>query len=76
MIIYAVFWPELGTNNLLAALVGIAVIWLLTAVNVLGVRQRVRPGRGQVTDRVTLCAANPAQRFTPARDNNQRGGMR
>jgi hypothetical protein len=31
MIIYAVFWPESGTNNLLAALVGIAVIWLLTA---------------------------------------------
>ena len=35
----SVFWPELGTNNLLAALVGIAVVWLLTAVNVLGVRQ-------------------------------------
>jgi basic amino acid/polyamine antiporter, APA family len=35
----SVFWPELGTNNLLAALVGISVIWLLTAVNVAGVRQ-------------------------------------
>jgi APA family basic amino acid/polyamine antiporter len=35
----SVFWPELATNNLLAALVGIGVIWLLTAVNVLGVRQ-------------------------------------
>jgi len=35
----AVFWPNLGTNNLLAALVGIGVIWLLTAVNVMGTRE-------------------------------------
>ena len=35
----AVFWPALGTNNLLAALVGIGVIWFLTAVNSLGVKQ-------------------------------------
>ena len=35
----AVFWPQLGTNNLLAALVGIALIWLLTVVNILGVRE-------------------------------------
>jgi APA family basic amino acid/polyamine antiporter len=35
----AVFWGELGTNNLLAALVGIGVIWLLTAVNVIGTRE-------------------------------------
>lgn len=35
----AVFWGDLGTNNLLAALVGIGVIWLLTAVNVMGSRE-------------------------------------
>jgi APA family basic amino acid/polyamine antiporter len=35
----AVFWPNLETNNLLAALVGIGVIWLLTAVNVAGTRE-------------------------------------
>jgi basic amino acid/polyamine antiporter, APA family len=35
----AVFWPQLATHNLLAALVGIALIWLLTFVNILGVRQ-------------------------------------
>jgi len=35
----AVFWPALSTDNLLAAIVGIAVIWFLTAVNSLGVRQ-------------------------------------
>lgn len=35
----AVFWPALGTHNLLAALVGISVIWLLTFVNILGIRQ-------------------------------------
>src|SRR5690349_6726941 len=33
------FWPALGTHNLLAAIVGIGVIWLLTFVNILGVRQ-------------------------------------
>jgi basic amino acid/polyamine antiporter, APA family len=35
----AVFWPALGTHNLLAAIVGIGVIWLLTFVNMLGVKQ-------------------------------------
>ncbi|HEX5592050.1 MAG TPA: amino acid permease [Solirubrobacterales bacterium] len=35
----AVFWPNLETDNLLAALVGIGVIWLLTAVNVMGTRE-------------------------------------
>jgi basic amino acid/polyamine antiporter, APA family len=34
-----VFWPEIGDNNLLGALVGIALIWLLTATNILGVRE-------------------------------------
>jgi APA family basic amino acid/polyamine antiporter len=44
-----VFWPELGSNNLLGALVGIALIWLLTAVNILGVRES---GRVQVVTTV------------------------
>jgi APA family basic amino acid/polyamine antiporter len=35
----AVFWPEVGDTELLGALVGIGLIWLLTAVNVLGVRE-------------------------------------
>jgi APA family basic amino acid/polyamine antiporter len=35
----AVFWTQLGSDNLLAALVGIGVIWLLTAVNVMGTRE-------------------------------------
>jgi len=35
----AVFWGDLGDNNLLAALVGIAVIWFITAINILGARQ-------------------------------------
>ena len=35
----AVFWPEVGDSNLLGALVGIALIWLLTFTNVLGVRE-------------------------------------
>jgi basic amino acid/polyamine antiporter, APA family len=35
----AVFWPALATDHLLAALVGIAVIWFLTAVNSMGVKQ-------------------------------------
>jgi len=34
-----VFWPQVGANNLLGALVGIALIWLLTATNVLGTRE-------------------------------------
>lgn len=38
----AVFWPALGTHNLLAALVGIATVWLLTAVNVLGIKEGAR----------------------------------
>lgn len=35
----AVFWPAVGTNNLLGALIGIGLIWLLTAVNIIGVRE-------------------------------------
>ena len=35
----SVFWTELATNNVLAATVGIATIWLLTAINIFGVRQ-------------------------------------
>jgi len=35
----AVFWPALASNSLLAAVVGIAAIWLLTAANVAGVRE-------------------------------------
>jgi basic amino acid/polyamine antiporter, APA family len=34
-----VFWPELGDSNLLAALVGIGLIWLLTLTNALGTRE-------------------------------------
>lgn len=36
---FAVFWPALGSNGLLASVVGIAAIWLLTLTNILGVRQ-------------------------------------
>jgi APA family basic amino acid/polyamine antiporter len=35
----AEFWPALEANALLGGLVGIAAIWLLTWVNILGVRQ-------------------------------------
>jgi APA family basic amino acid/polyamine antiporter len=35
----AVFWGDLGTNNVLAAFAAVALIWLLTAVNVLGARE-------------------------------------
>ena len=35
----AIFWPEVATNNLLGALVGIALIWLFTLTNVLGARE-------------------------------------
>jgi APA family basic amino acid/polyamine antiporter len=34
-----VFWPATGTNELLGALVAIALIWLLTFVNALGARE-------------------------------------
>ena len=34
-----VFWPTLGENNLLAAFVGIGLIWLLTFTNALGTRE-------------------------------------
>ncbi len=34
----AVFWPEVGANPLLGALVALAAIWILTGVNALGVR--------------------------------------
>src|SRR5688572_17227180 len=35
----AVFWPATGTDKLLGALVGIALIWLLTATNIVGARE-------------------------------------
>jgi APA family basic amino acid/polyamine antiporter len=35
----AVFWPELADNNLLAAGMGIGLIWLLTLTNALGTRE-------------------------------------
>jgi APA family basic amino acid/polyamine antiporter len=35
----AVFWPALAINNLLAALVAIAAVWVLTVTNMLGVRE-------------------------------------
>ncbi|HWK26267.1 MAG TPA: amino acid permease [Solirubrobacter sp.] len=35
----SVFWGALGDNNLLAALMGIAVIWFITAINILGARE-------------------------------------
>ena len=34
-----VFWTDLQTNNVLAATVGIATVWLLTGINIAGVRQ-------------------------------------
>lgn len=34
----AVFWPEVATHNLLGALVGIALIWFLTGINIMGAR--------------------------------------
>src|SRR5688572_13957736 len=33
-----VFWGGLGDSNLLAALVGIALIWFITAINIAGAR--------------------------------------
>jgi basic amino acid/polyamine antiporter, APA family len=36
---FAVFWGDLGTDNLLAAIVGIGLIWLVTAINVFGTRE-------------------------------------
>lgn len=35
----SVFWPSLGTNNALAFALGLSVIWLLTLVNIAGVRE-------------------------------------
>jgi APA family basic amino acid/polyamine antiporter len=37
-----VFWPQVGDNKLLGALVGIGLIWLLTFANILGVRESGR----------------------------------
>jgi APA family basic amino acid/polyamine antiporter len=34
-----VFWGKLGTSNLAAAVTGLAIIWLLTAINILGARE-------------------------------------
>ena len=35
----AIFWPEVATNKLLGALVGIGLIWLFTVTNILGARE-------------------------------------
>jgi basic amino acid/polyamine antiporter, APA family len=35
----SVFWPSLGTNNALAFTLGLSVIWVLTLVNIAGVRE-------------------------------------
>jgi APA family basic amino acid/polyamine antiporter len=35
----SVFWPRLATSNILAFTVGLSIIWLLTLVNVAGVRE-------------------------------------
>jgi APA family basic amino acid/polyamine antiporter len=35
----AVFWVDLGTNHVLAAAVAAGLIWVLTAINVLGARE-------------------------------------
>jgi len=35
----SVFWADLASNRLLAALVGIGTIWLLTAINIMGAKQ-------------------------------------
>src|SRR6185436_8249545 len=34
-----IFWPSLGTDNLLAFAVGLTLIWALTLINVAGVRE-------------------------------------
>src|SRR5215213_5000984 len=38
----AVFWPDVATSNLLGALVGIGVIWLVTAITILAARETAR----------------------------------
>ena len=38
----AVFWPEVGTSNALGAIIAVGLIWLVTAINVLGVRESGR----------------------------------
>jgi basic amino acid/polyamine antiporter, APA family len=35
----SVFWGQLNESSLLAALVGIAVVWFVTGINVLGIRE-------------------------------------
>jgi APA family basic amino acid/polyamine antiporter len=35
----SVFWPSLGTDNVLAFTVGLSVIWVLTIANIAGVRE-------------------------------------
>jgi APA family basic amino acid/polyamine antiporter len=35
----AVFWPAVATHQLLGALTGIALIWFLTAINIMGARE-------------------------------------
>ena len=58
-----VFWPSLATNNVLAFAVGLAVIWLLTLVNIAGVRESGhRPARD---DRAQVRAAAADRRDRP-----------
>ena len=45
----SVFWPRLATDNVTAFAVGLSVIWLLTLVNIAGVRET---GRVQVVTTV------------------------
>ncbi len=35
----SVFWPRLGTDNVLAFALGLSVIWVLTLVNIMGARE-------------------------------------
>jgi APA family basic amino acid/polyamine antiporter len=36
---FSVFWPALKTNNELCSLLSIALVWIMTFINILGVRQ-------------------------------------
>ncbi len=61
----AVFWPQVGTDNLLAAIVGVGVIWLLTATGAatrLGVHSEVGTLRRVMLHRPDL----ELRRLTPA----------
>jgi hypothetical protein len=55
----AVFWPHLDSDNLLAALVGIAIIWFLTAVNSIGVKQGAQVQLVSAASQGHLCLTEP-----------------